>query len=88
MGSSPIGRAADVAQLVEHAIGNGEVSGSIPDVGSQKPHDANSRIFSYKIVASPLAFLPARRRFASRATKLIARMYAIHIFALPEENLL
>lgn len=34
MGSSPIGRAADVAQLVEHAIGNGEVSGSIPDVGS------------------------------------------------------
>ena len=34
MGSSPIERAADVAQLVEHAIGNGEVSGSIPDVGS------------------------------------------------------
>ena len=26
---------ADVAQLVEHAIGNGEVSGSIPDVGSR-----------------------------------------------------
>jgi hypothetical protein len=27
---------ADVAQLVEHAIGNGEVSGSIPDVGSME----------------------------------------------------
>ena len=26
---------ADVAQLVEHAIGNGEVSGSIPDIGSK-----------------------------------------------------
>ena len=44
MGSNPIGHAvrlkirfefADVAQLVEHAIGNGEVSGSIPDVGSK-----------------------------------------------------
>ena len=30
---------------------------------SQKPHDANSRIFSYKITGAPLAFLPVRRRF-------------------------
>ena len=29
-------RNADVAQLVEHAIGNGEVSGSIPDIGSNR----------------------------------------------------
>ena len=28
-------RYADVAQLVEHATGNGEVSGSIPDIGSR-----------------------------------------------------
>ena len=30
---------AVVAQLVEHVIGNDEVSGSIPDVGSQEDRE-------------------------------------------------
>ena len=30
---------ADVAQLVEHVIGNDEVSGSIPDIGSREAGD-------------------------------------------------
>ncbi len=36
-GSNPVSRSshfAHVAQLAEHALGKGEVSGSIPDMGS------------------------------------------------------
>lgn len=38
-GSNPVSRSmvdsAHVAQLAEHALGKGEVSGSIPDMGSR-----------------------------------------------------
>ena len=47
---------ADVAQLVEHAIGNGEVSGSIPDVGSTIIMEKSVKKESYA-VASLKAFI-------------------------------
>ena len=41
-GSPTTGDSAHVAQLVEHALGKGEVSGSIPDMGSRFFSPTNS----------------------------------------------
>ena len=44
-GSNPVSRSrlgfAHVAQLAEHALGKGEVSGSIPDMGSREEEIVN-----------------------------------------------